>query len=68
MGLLTACRPSSPLRTACDLRRIHRALGLTALGLTVLAVVTGITEHLPEGQRYICVSAVRCSVVCVDLQ
>ena len=49
MGILTMVSPANRLRDAFDLRRVHRALGLTALGLTVLAVLTGIMDRLPQG-------------------
>lgn len=49
MGLVTAMWPDSVLRKALDLRRIHQAFGLTSLGLTTIAVVSGIMDQLYTG-------------------
>lgn len=49
MGILTACFPESIFRRAFDLRRIHRALGLSSLGLTTHAIVSGVMDALPTG-------------------
>jgi len=52
MGLVTAMWPESVLRKALDLRRIHRALGLTSLGMTTIAVVSGIMDQLSYGSCF----------------
>ena len=49
MGYLTAMHPDSVFRKAFDLRRIHRVIGLSSLGLTTVAVISGIMDKLPYG-------------------
>lgn len=49
MATLTRWFPGSAMRVAFDLRRIHRALGLTAFGLTSMSILTGINNQLPYG-------------------
>jgi len=49
MSTLTAFYPESVLRKAFDLRRIHQTMGLTAFGLTVVAILTGINSQLGQG-------------------
>lgn len=49
MSTLTAFHPESVLRKAFDLRRIHQTIGLTAFGLTVVAILTGINNELGQG-------------------
>ena len=49
MAALTALWPESTLRQAIDLVAVHRALGLTSLGLTTIAAVSGIMDKLGEG-------------------
>lgn len=46
MGLLTLYYPTSPLHTSCSLGSHHRKLGLIALLLTALAILTGISNQL----------------------
>ncbi len=50
MGVLTAVHPESSFRKAFDLRGIHRVLGLSSLGLTTVAVLSGIMDKLPNGK------------------
>mmetsp|Transcript_32442 Transcript_32442/g.46781 ORF Transcript_32442/g.46781 Transcript_32442/m.46781 type:complete len:495 (+) Transcript_32442:26-1510(+) len=49
MSTLTAFHPESLLRKAFDLRRMHQTIGLTAFGLTTVAILTGINNSLGQG-------------------
>jgi cytochrome b-561 len=49
MAILTRWFPSNVMRVALDLRRIHRAVGMAAFGLTSMAILTGINNQLPYG-------------------
>jgi hypothetical protein len=45
MGILTACMPESPVRKMFPLSKIHKVLGMTAFGFTVLSICTGIMDQ-----------------------
>lgn len=44
MGILKVCYPDSPLHKAWTLLYMHKMMGLTALGLTLTAIETGIMD------------------------
>lgn len=52
MGLITTFNPSNGLRKAFDLTFIHRSLGSTAFGLTVLAICLGIMSQFSRSGCY----------------
>ncbi len=56
MATLKIFHPTSTFRTAFNLVAIHRVLGLTSLGLTTAAVLSGIMDRMPQGTRlfYVC--------------
>mmetsp|Transcript_13709 Transcript_13709/g.13254 ORF Transcript_13709/g.13254 Transcript_13709/m.13254 type:complete len:516 (+) Transcript_13709:291-1838(+) len=45
MGIITAAKACVQFRSTYDLRVIHRAFGTTSLGLTVIAILTGIMSY-----------------------
>lgn len=50
MGCLKACFEDPPLiAKAINLKRIHQALGFSALGFTILSIETGIMDQLGQG-------------------
>ena len=52
MGVLTAFYPESIFRKAFDLCRIHRVIGLSSLGMTTHAIISGVMDALPTGMCY----------------
>ena len=52
MALLTKFNPDSTIRKNIDLSMIHICIGLTAFGLTLVTIISGIMDQLVEGSCF----------------
>lgn len=53
MAALTRFVPASPIRALCDLRGVHRFLGVAALATTVIAIASGIQDKMGGVCNYV---------------
>jgi hypothetical protein len=52
MGLLTLLHPTATAHKAVDLRGLHRVIGFCSVGLSAIAIATGVMNVLPIGLCY----------------